>query len=287
MKKAVLVDGSSFIYRSYFASPKLTMPDGQPVGAIYGFCAMLLHLLQNHMADVFTLVLDSGRDTFRAKMYELYKANRAPTPDDLKAQFPLIQETCEAFGIKTVSRRGFEADDIIATYAADLSDKNCQVEIVSSDKDLMQLITDNVCMFDAMHSRFINSEHVFEKYGVYPHQMTALQALMGDSADNVPGVAGVGPKTAAKLISEYETLENLYEHVEKIMPVKLREKLKKDRESAFISLKLVTLVKDAEVEKEYSSVHYNAGRVKDFLRKYNFTSLIKRADKISPYVPMF
>lgn len=287
MKKVVLVDGSSFIYRSYFAAPKLTMPDGQPVGAIFGFCTMLLRLLQDHMADVFALVLDSGRDTFRAQMYEPYKANRAATPDDLKAQFPLIRETCDAFGIKTVSRHGFEADDIIATYASDLSDKNCQVEIVSSDKDLMQLIDDRISMYDAMHSRFIDREHVFEKFGVYPHQMTALQALMGDSADNVPGVAGVGPKTAAKLVSQYENLENLYEHIDEITPIKLREKLLKDRDNAFISLKLVTLVRDVDVEKDYTSVHYNAGRVKDFLRKYNFTSLINRADKISPYVPIF
>jgi len=286
-KKAVLVDGSGFIYRSYYASPKLTTVDGQPVGAVYGFCAMLIHLLQHRMSDVFVIVLDCGRDTFRPEIYPQYKANRSETPDDLKLQFPLIQEACEAFGISTISKKGFEADDIIATYACDLASKNCDVEIVSSDKDLMQLISDRISIFDAMHSKTIIREDVIGKYGVPPELMTQLQALMGDSVDNIPGVAGVGPKTAAKLILQYNTLDNLYNHIDEITPLKLRDKLLNDKDNAFISLKLVTLLQNVDVEKKYTSVHYSSGRIKEFLRKYNFTSLLNRVDRISPCISMF
>lgn len=287
MKKAVLIDGSGFIYRSYFASPRLTVTGGQPIGAVYGFCSILLHVLQKHMGDVFVIVLDSGRDTFRAKLYEAYKAHRPPTPEDLKSQFPLIGEACEAFGIQTISQQGFEADDIIATYAQDLVSKGCKVEIVSSDKDLMQLINDNISMYDAVHSKSIGRREVVEKYDVQPEQMVYLQALMGDSVDNVPGVAGIGPKTAAKLVRQYGTLENLYNNLDQVTPERIREKLIRDKEQAFISLKLVSLVKDVDVEKKYVSVHYNAARIKEFLRKYSFISLLNRVNKITPCIPMF
>lgn len=276
MKKAVLIDGSSLFFRSYYAAPKISLSDGQPIGAVYGFCSMMLSLLKTHVADVITIVFDAGRETFRTQIYEQYKANRSPTPDDMKSQFPMILEACEAFGIKTVSKRGVEADDIIATYATDLSDKNCCVEIISPDKDFMQLVSDVVSIFDAMHHKVIGPEQVFEKYGVYPRSMTALQALMGDSVDNVPGVAGIGIKTAAKLIAQYEDLENLYRNISEVRPPKVQEKLLRDKDNAFLSLKLVTLAKDVDVEKDYVSIHYNAGRIKEFFRKYDFNSLINR-----------
>lgn len=276
MKKAVLIDGSSLFFRSYYAAPKISLPDGQPIGAVYGFCGMVLSLIKSHIADVITIIFDSGRETFRTQIYDQYKANRSPTPDDMKMQYPIILEACEAFGIKTVSKRGVEADDIIATYSTDLSGKNCAVEIVSPDKDFMQLVSDTVSIFDAMHHKYIGPEQVFEKFGVYPKSMTALQALMGDSVDNVPGVTGVGVKTAAKLIARYESLDNLYENISEITPQKVRENLMRDKDNAFLSLKLVTLAKDVEIEKDYVSLRYNAERIKEFFRKYDFNSLMKR-----------
>lgn len=276
MKKAVLIDGSSLFFRSYYAAPKISLPDGQPIGAVYGFCSMMLSLIKNHIADVVMIVFDAGRETFRTQIYDQYKANRPPTPDDMKSQYPIILEACEAFGIKTVSKRGVEADDIIATYSTDLSGKNCTVEIVSPDKDFMQLVSDTVSIFDAMHHKSIGPEQVFEKYGVYPKNMTALQALMGDSIDNVPGVAGIGIKTAAKLIARYENLENLYENISEISSLKVRENLLRDKDKAFLSLKLVTLARDLDLEKNYVSLHYNATRIKEFFRKYDFNSLMKR-----------
>lgn len=276
MKKVILIDGSSLFFRSYYAAPKMSTPDGQPVGAVYGFCSMMLALIKNHVADATAIIFDAGRETFRTQIYDQYKVNRPPTPEDMRSQYPIILEACEAFGIKTVIKKGIEADDVIATYATDLSNKNCEVEIISPDKDFMQLVSDNVHMFDAMHHKVIGPDQVFEKYGVYPCGMTSLQALMGDSVDNVPGVAGIGIKTAAKLISKYENLDNLYDNIEQITPQSLKGKLQKDKDNAYLSLKLVTLLRDAEIEKDYTSLHYHPGRIRDFFRKYEFNSLMKR-----------
>ncbi|MDR0968770.1 MAG: hypothetical protein LBL99_04045 [Holosporaceae bacterium] len=275
---AVLVDGSGFIYRAYYATPQLTDREGRPVGAIFGFCSILISTLEKHKSDLFCVAFDCGRDTFRSKIYSEYKANRAATPEDLKMQMPLLKDVCGAFGIPTISKKGFEADDIIATYAAKLSDRGYEVRIVSSDKDLMQLVTDNVSMFDPMKSKFIKEKEVFEKYGVLPSQMIFLQALMGDASDNIPGVKGIGPKTAAKLIGEFKTLDNLYQNIDSVRPEKVKEKLIADKDAAFLSLKLVELDRNVETDQccEDLKVFYSYAKAAAFFSSMGFGSLIKR-----------
>ncbi|GHU10839.1 hypothetical protein FACS189449_01100 [Alphaproteobacteria bacterium] len=279
MKKlAVLVDGSSFIYRAFFALPQLTTRDGRAIGAVHGFCSMLISLLEKHRSDFFCVALDSGRTTFRSEIFPEYKANRSAVPDELKEQFPLLKEACRAFGVPTVEKVGFEADDLMATYSRKLADAGMEVRIISSDKDLMQLIDENVSMFDPIKSKIIKSEDVFEKYGVYPSQMVHFQALVGDSSDNIPGIKGIGPATATKLLAEYKTLDGIYENIEKIQPPKLGEKLITGKESLALSLKLVTLEKNVGLDDDSLSlsVSYNYDDAVRFLESLGLSNLIKR-----------
>lgn len=280
-KLVILVDGSSFIYRAFYALPQLTDPNGNPVGAVYGFCSMLISLFDKHKSDLFCVALDAGRNTFRRDIYPEYKSNREETPVDLKSQFPVLIEACNAFGVPIIEMTGYEADDIIATIATKLSEKNYEVRIVASDKDLMQLINDNVYLFDPIKSKVIKETEVREKYGVSPNQMIALQALMGDSTDNVPGVPGVGPKTAAKLLSKFHSLENIYNEIENITPPKLKEKLIQNEKLVKISEQLVTLCRSTPISEDFSKlkVDLNLERTNDFLKKYKFSSLMKRFEK--------
>ena len=280
-KLVILVDGSSFIYRAFYALPQLTDPNGNPVGAVYGFCSMLISLFDKHKSDLFCVALDAGRNTFRRDIYPEYKSNREETSVDLKSQFPVLIEACNAFGVPIIEMTGYEADDIIATIATKLSEKNYEVRIVASDKDLMQLINDNVYLFDPIKSKVIKETEVREKYGVSPNQMIALQALMGDSTDNVPGVPGVGPKTAAKLLSKFHSLENIYNEIENITPPKLKEKLIQNEKLVKISEQLVTLCRSTPISEDFSKlkVDLNLERTNDFLKKYKFSSLMKRFEK--------
>ncbi|MBO4405700.1 MAG: DNA polymerase I [Alphaproteobacteria bacterium] len=282
-KLAILVDGSNFIYRAFYALPQLTSPDGNPVGAVYGFCSMLISLLGKHKSDLFCVALDAGRDTFRKEIYPEYKNNREETPADLKSQFPILIEACHAFGIPIIETVGYEADDIIATIATKLSQQNYEVRIIASDKDLMQLINENIYLFDPIKSKVIKENEVAEKYGVAPHQMVSLQALMGDSTDNIPGIQGVGPKTAAKLLNQFQSLKNIYDEIENVVPTKLREKLITQRNMVEISEKLVTLCRSVPIDKNFSDLKINLDteRTKNFLSKYNFNSLVKRLEKQS------
>ena len=280
-KIAILVDGSSFIYRAFYALPQLTDPDGNPVGAVYGFCSMLISLFGKHKSDLFCVALDAGRDTFRRDIYSEYKSNREETPADLKAQFPVLIEACNAFGVPVIEMVGYEADDIIATISTKLAEANYEVRIIASDKDLMQLIDENIYLFDPIKSRVIKENEVLEKYGVLPKQMVSLQALMGDSTDNVPGVPGIGPKTAAKLLDKFHSLENIYNEIENVTPLKLKEKLIQHKDKVSVSEQLVTLCRNAPVSEDFSKlkVDLDVGRTSDFLKKYRFNSLIKRFEK--------
>ncbi len=280
-KVAMLVDGSSFVYRAFYALPQLTDPNGNPVGAVYGFCSMLISLFDKHKSDLFCVALDAGRDTFRRDIYSEYKSNREETPADLKSQFPVLIEACQAFGIPIIEMVGYEADDIIATMATKLAEANYEVRIIASDKDLMQLIDDNIYLFDPIKSRVIKENEVLEKYGVLPKQMVSLQALMGDSTDNVPGIPGVGPKTAAKLLDKFHSLENIYNEIENVTPPKLKEKLIQHKDLVKISEQLVSLCRTAPVSEDFSKlkVDLNVERTNDFLKKYKFNSLIKRFEK--------
>ncbi|WP_341909355.1 DNA polymerase I [Ferrovibrio terrae] len=248
-----LVDGSGYIFRAYHALPPLTRKsDGLPIGAVSGFCNMLSSLRDkaehdqavSHMAVIF----DAGRETFRSEIYPAYKANRSETPEDLIPQFAPIREATKAFGLPSIEKPGFEADDIIATYARIANAAGMEVCIVSSDKDLMQLVKDGVGMMDPMKDRNIGPAEVMEKFGVTPDKVIDVQALAGDSTDNVPGVPGIGIKTAAELINTYGDLESLLARAGEIKQPKRRETLLTNADKARISYQLVKLKDDVPLE---------------------------------------
>src|SRR6186713_120679 len=245
-----LVDGSSYIFRAYHRLPPLTNRHGTPAGAVYGYTAMLWKLADGlnkadgptHMA----VILDKSESTFRNQMYDQYKANRPPPPEDLVPQFPLIRTATRAFSIPCIEENGLEADDIIACYTYAAVRAGWKVTIVSSDKDLMQLIDDGkVDMLDTMNDRRIGVTEVLEKFGVAPEKVGDVLALMGDSVDNVPGVPGIGPKTASQLIQQYGDLETVLASVGEITKPKLKQNLTEHADAARLSRELVRLVCDA------------------------------------------
>ena len=248
LKHIYLVDGSGYIFRAFFALPPMTRPDGTPVNAVFGFTKMLMKLVADSEADAVAVIFDKGRRSFRNDIYPDYKAQRPEAPEELVPQFPLIREATKACNLPSIEMEGFEADDIIATYARRARQSGIEVTIVSSDKDLMQLVGEGISMLDPMKNREIGPEEVVEKFGVGPEKVVEVQALAGDSSDNVPGVPGIGIKTAAQLITEYGDLETLLEHAEEIKQPKRREKLKENAELARISKQLVTLRDDVPVE---------------------------------------
>ncbi|GAB4576168.1 MAG: DNA polymerase I [Rhodothalassiaceae bacterium] len=247
-----LIDGSGYIFRAYHALPPMTRPDGTPVNAVFGFSNMLFKLLKDvnegeaptHLAVIF----DAARKSFRNEIYPPYKAHRPEAPEDLVPQFALIREATEAFHVPAIELEGYEADDIIATYARMAEAKGFTVTIVSSDKDLMQLVGDRIDLFDSMKNRRIGRAEVIEKFGVPPEKVIDVQALCGDPVDNIPGVPGIGPKTGAQLVLEYGSLENLLAHAEEITQPKRRETLMNHAEDARIAKRLVTLRDDVPLE---------------------------------------
>src|SRR5437868_10241669 len=241
-----LVDGSGYIFRAYHALPPLNRKsDGLQVNAVLGFCNMLWKLLRDMPEDNrpthLAIVFDKSEVTFRTKLYPDYKAHRAPAPDDLIPQFPLIREAVRAFDLPCLEQAGFEADDLIATYVRIACERGASATIVSSDKDLMQLVTDCVTMYDTMKDRRLGIPEVIEKFGVPPEKVIEVQSLIGDSTDNVPGVPGIGVKTAAQLITEYGDLETLLARAGEIKQEKRRQSLIDNADKARLSKRLVTL----------------------------------------------
>ncbi len=250
-----LIDASGFIFRAYHALPQLTRKsDGLPVGALAGFCNMLWKVLEDLKAGDqpthFACIFDAGAHTFRNDLYDQYKAHRPDPPEDLIPQFPLVRKAAIAFGQPALEMKGFEADDLIATYSRQAAARGARVSIVSADKDLMQLIDDRICMLDTVKDRKICAPEVFEKFGVAPDKVVDVQALCGDSVDNVPGVPGIGVKTAALLINEYGDLESLLARAGEIKQPKRRESLIEHADKARMSKVLVTLKDDVPVEVE-------------------------------------
>src|SRR5262245_38813162 len=240
-----LVDGSGYLFRAYHALPPMSRPDGTPINAVYGFCRMLVaDLLDKPEVDHVAMILDSSEVTFRNEIYDKYKAHRPPPPEDLIPQFPLIREAARAFNVTVCELDGFEADDLIATYARIAVEAGATCTIVSSDKDLMQLVRPGVEMYDPIKKVKLGPEAVMEKFGVTPDKVIDVQALAGDSTDNVPGVPGIGVKTAAQLINEYGDLETLLQRAGEIKQPKRREALIANAELARVSKKLVTLRDD-------------------------------------------
>jgi DNA polymerase-1 len=274
-----LIDGSGFIFRAYHAMPPLTRPDGTPVGAVLGFTNMLLKLRQETESSHFAVVFDVARKTFRDRIYPQYKANRPAPPDDLIPQFALVREATDAFSICRIEQEDFEADDLIATYAREAVKEGAKVTIVSSDKDLMQLVNDKVEMWDPMRERAIRAAEVKEKFGVGPDKVIDVQALCGDSVDNVPGVPGIGVKTAAELINHYGDLETLLKKAGEIKQPKRRQTLLDHAEDARISKKLVTLDDHVKLPAKLSELEakpIDPERLATFLRAQNFRSLLNR-----------
>lgn len=241
MKHLFLVDGSGFIFRAYHALPPLTTRDGTPTNAVSGFTSMMMKLIEDTDASHVAVILDAARKSFRNDFYPDYKAHRPPAPEDLVPQFPLIREAVRALNVPCIEMEGYEADDIIATYARQAAAQGFMVTVVSSDKDLMQLVDDRISLWDAMKNKAITRAEVIEKFGVPPEQVVDVQALCGDAADNVPGVPGIGIKTAAQLIGEFGTLEALLEQAETIKQPKRRQTLLDNAELARVSKRLVTL----------------------------------------------
>ncbi|GAB4139415.1 MAG: DNA polymerase I [Sphingomonadales bacterium] len=288
-KHLYLVDGSGYIFRAYHKLPPLTDPEGTPVGAVYGFTTMLLKLQQDlndqenptHMAVIF----DAAKRSFRNDIYPAYKANRPEPPEDLVPQFPLTRDAVRALAIPCIELNGYEADDIIATYARRAARQGWKVTIVSSDKDLMQLVDGDIDMLDTMAGRHLKADAVREKFGVGPEKVIEVQALMGDSVDNVPGVPGIGPKTAAELIEAYGDLENLLAHATDIKQPKRRENLIQFADQARVSKQLVTLRDDLDLPIALEDMALRQpvmDALLAFLDKHGFRSL--RA-KLAPDAP--
>ena len=243
-----LIDGSGYIFRAFYALPPMTRPDGTPVNAVYGFTNMLIKLLADTESDGVAVIFDTARKTFRSDIYPDYKANRPPPPEELIPQFDLIREATRAFNVPCIELAGYEADDLIATYARLARERGQEVTVVSSDKDLMQLVREGVAMLDPVKNRTIGLEQVVERFGVPPEKVIDVQSLAGDSTDNVPGVPGIGVKTAAQLIAEYGDLDTLLERAEEIKQPKRRQNLIEFAEQARVSRRLVTLEQNAPIE---------------------------------------
>lgn len=277
-----LVDGSGFIFRAYHALPPMTNTQGVPVNAVFGFSNMLAKLINDMNAPNIAVIFDAARKNFRNDIYAAYKANRSETPEDLIPQFPLIRAATEAFSLPALEMEGFEADDLIATYVRLAREQDRSVVIVSSDKDLMQLVGPGVRMFDPMKSKYLEEADVVEKFGVTPDKVVDVQALAGDSIDNVPGVPGIGIKTAAQLINEYGDLDGLLSRLDEIKQPKRRETLQQNAENARISRQLVRLDAHVKVDRSIESLRVSepdTGKLIAFLQEQGFRSLQARVEK--------
>ncbi len=281
-KHLILVDGSGYIFRAYHALPPLKKSDGTPTGAVSGFCNMLFKLvneIKEFEATHIAVVFDHKDKTFRTDIYKDYKANRPPPPEDLVPQFQLIREATEAFGFFAIDKKGYEADDIIATLAQNAAEEGATVTIFSSDKDLMQLVSNNIKMYDPIRNIFIDIEKVKEKFGVTPDKVIDVQALIGDKVDNVPGVPGIGVKTASSLISEFKNVETLVEKYTAINKERIKTLISSNIDNIVLSKKLVTLHKKVEIKISIGDLELTTLNLKKllvFTKMMEFNALSKR-----------
>ncbi len=287
-KNLYLIDGSGFIFRAFHSMPPLTNPEGTPVGAVYGFINMMMKVMEGNVANYMAVIFDAARQTFRNELYPAYKANRGETPEELIPQFPLVRAATQALNLPGLELAGYEADDLIATYARQAEALGMNVTIISSDKDLMQLVSDNIQMWDAMKQKHIRAPEVLEKFGVPPEKVGDVLALMGDSSDNIPGAAGIGPKTAAELINEYGDLETLLARAGEIKQNKRRETIQNSGDIIRLSRKLVALHEQVPVPMPLTDLRIqqpDPQTLQDFLIQQGFKSLVARArDKFNGLV---
>ena len=280
-----LIDGSSYIFRAFFAiPPTLKNAAGLPTNAIFGFTNILLKLLKQYKPEYVAVALDAGRATFRNDMYSDYKGNRPEAPADLIPQFPYFRKVLDALNLPMLEMPGYEADDIIATLCERLSGQGCELVVVSSDKDLMQLVTNGTKLLDSAKDRWIGKEQVIEKFGVGPEQVTQVMGLMGDASDNIPGVKGIGEKTASALIQQFQTLENLFAHLDEVKHMKLRGAarvhaiLEEKKSDAFLSRDLATVKRDLALDTgmaELKFTGFNLEKIRALFSELEFTNLIK------------
>ena len=283
-----LIDGSGYIFRAYYALPPLSRKsDGLPTGAVSGFCSMLFKLLEDSRSDDsinkpthFAVIFDSAKKNFRNDIYSEYKANRTETPEDLIPQFEYIRKAVKAFSLPSIELINYEADDLLATYAKEIVEAGAKVTVISSDKDLMQLVSKKIRLYDPMKNKVLGEQEVFEKFGVKPNQVIDVQSLAGDPSDNIPGVPGIGVKTAAELINKYKTLDILLKNIEEIPQNKRRETLLANKDKAILSKKLVTLKDDVPIkDKPESFIMKSVDKEKlfDFFREMEFNRLLSQA----------
>ncbi len=281
-----LIDGNSLLFRAYYGvHSRLTRSDGKPTGAVYGFVNMILPVLASAKPDdTFVCVFDASRQTFRQDIYPAYKANRDETPADLISQSFMVRECMTSFGMPVLCIPGVEADDVIATLAKQFCDMHDKTRIITSDKDLMQLVSHCVFLYDGMKQTEIHEPGVFEKFGVAPDQVIDAQSLIGDSSDNVPGVNGIGPKKAADLLSQFKTLDGIYEHIDEIKNERIRNLLIDGRDMAYISKKLVTLKSDVDLSGlKLSPFVFNTPKALQFVKdEIESSSLVEKIQKLFP-----
>tara|TARA_B110000196_G_scaffold189525_1_gene162300 strand:- start:818 stop:3571 length:2754 start_codon:yes stop_codon:yes gene_type:complete len=282
--RLILIDGSAYIFRAYYALPPMSRKDGTPVNAVFGFTNMLVKLIEDYREEKLIVIFDAARENFRNKIYKKYKANRGETPEDLIPQFDLIKKCVKAFNIPQLELVGFEADDIIATYTVLATNSKIPSLIVSSDKDLMQLVNQNVEMLDPIKNKKIGIEGVIEKFGVNPEKVVQIQALTGDRVDNIPGAPGIGPKTALELIKQFGDIEGLIKNVELINQEKRRNIIKDSKEDIRVSLKLVSLDKEVKLPidikdiKPFVEIKNDKLKINNFLIEQGFRVIQQRLE---------
>ena len=280
--RLILIDGSAYIFRAYYGLPPMNRADGTPINAVFGFTNMLVKLIEDYRDDKMIVIFDAARFNFRNKIYKEYKANRGETPEDLIPQFDIIRKCVDAFKIPQLEIEGYEADDIIATYSKLASKKKLNSLIISSDKDLMQLVDKNVSMLDPMKNRSIGIDQVVEKFGLPPDKVIFIQALTGDKIDNIPGAPGIGPKTALELIKDFGDIQGLIKNTNKIKQDKRRKVIEDSTKDILISLELVKLKNDIDLPitiediKPYSEIENNNNSIFKFLNQQGFKSISQR-----------
>ena len=280
--RLILIDGSAYIFRAYYALPPMSRKDGTPVNAVFGFTNMLVKLIEDYREEKLIVIFDAARENFRNKIFPEYKANRGETPEDLIPQFDLIKQCVEAFKIPQLEIEGFEADDIIGSYSNLASKLKISSLIVSSDKDLMQLVNEKVEMLDPMKNKKIGIPEVIEKFGVEPKKVIQIQALTGDKVDNIPGAPGIGPKTALELIKEFGDIENLIKNANKIKQEKRKNIIKDSQDDIRVSLKLVSLDKEIDLPlaiqdiKPFVEIIDNQKSINNFLQEQGFRAIEQR-----------
>ena len=277
-ERVYLVDGSSYIYRAYFAIRHLSNSKGEATNAVYGFTNMLLNLLRDEKPDRLAVIFDSKGPTFRKELYPEYKANRAAMPDDLVPQVPLIKQVVRAFRMPALELPGYEADDIIATLATRYAADGLDVTVVTGDKDLMQIVGERICLLDTMKSKVSRREQVIERFGVPPEQVLEVLGLAGDSSDNIPGVPGIGEKTASGLIQEFGSIDNLLANIDRVKGKKRQENLRDFAEQARLSRQLADLVYNLEIDVTLDDLALSEpdrAALEELFRELEFTKLLK------------